>query len=177
MKNSGKKSTLPGTRNAGGQFRDCPGESGTVGNPRHKRCAKTSCSDRHKIPLGAGSERIWKPAIKCINRQHSVMDRYSRRLRVYCFISSAGRVCLQRRMSCENCCASQAVDKVLTRIEDLTTPSVVGLYRLLPPHSSDSIAPPAASPAANYDLVTVCGRHGDGPSEYSRATQWFTDSV
>jgi len=35
VKNSGKKSTLPVTRDAAGQFRDCPGESGTVGNPVH----------------------------------------------------------------------------------------------------------------------------------------------
>jgi len=33
VKNSGKKFTLPGTRYAAGQFRDYPGESGTVGNP------------------------------------------------------------------------------------------------------------------------------------------------
>jgi len=38
VKNSGKKSTLPGTRDAAGQFRDCPGESGTVGNP-NCRCS------------------------------------------------------------------------------------------------------------------------------------------
>jgi len=31
--NSGTKSTLPGTRYTVGQFRDCPGESWTVGYP------------------------------------------------------------------------------------------------------------------------------------------------
>ena len=33
VKNSGKKYTLLGTRDAAGQSRYCPGESGTVGNP------------------------------------------------------------------------------------------------------------------------------------------------
>jgi len=41
VKNSWKKSTLPGTRDAAGQFRDCPGESVTVGN-RHTICIKIS---------------------------------------------------------------------------------------------------------------------------------------
>jgi len=32
---SGTKVTQPGTRDARRQFRDCPGHSGTVGNPIH----------------------------------------------------------------------------------------------------------------------------------------------
>ena len=50
VKNSGKKSTLPGTRDTAGQFRDCPGESGMVGNPSGRAFAVAGPSTWNLLP-------------------------------------------------------------------------------------------------------------------------------